>query len=204
MSEVEFDAEPEESDAVVKAGRPRRPSTPPNIRAIVWARAAGRCQFRGCNKLLIGDLVSGKSDLNASYIAHIVADSVDGPRGHKSLSSELSTRPGNLMLMCDPHHRLIDGPATRHEYPNKIELDFAIQLQEQSKWCWAATASSISHHYEPNASRSQNEIVGRALKIPPPWIPDESWNQPAPMMTGLRIVRCDAGTQCDTASFGVS
>ncbi|CDZ72002.1 Hypothetical protein NGAL_HAMBI2610_36180 [Neorhizobium galegae bv. orientalis] len=89
----------------------------------------------------------------------------------------------------------------RVRYPNRIELDFAIQLQEQSNWCWAATASSISHHYEPNASVSQNEIVGRALGVRPPWIPDESWNRSAPMMTGLRIVRCDAGTQRNSASF---
>ena len=30
---------------------------PSKVANALWARAAGRCQFRGCNKLLIGDLI---------------------------------------------------------------------------------------------------------------------------------------------------
>ncbi|CDZ72007.1 Hypothetical protein NGAL_HAMBI2610_36230 [Neorhizobium galegae bv. orientalis] len=157
MSEVEFDAEPEESDAVVKVDRPRRPPTPPNIRAIVWARAAGRCQFRGCNKLLIGDLISGKSNLNASYIAHIVADSVDGPRGHKSLSSKLSTHPGNLMLMCDPHHRLIDGPATRHEYPADLLRDMKAEHEDRIESLTSIQRDRACHVIRFGAGIGRNE-----------------------------------------------
>lgn len=43
-------------------------------RCIVWAKAAGRCQFPGCNKVLIGDLQAGNDTLNAGYVAHIVAE----------------------------------------------------------------------------------------------------------------------------------
>ncbi len=46
--------------------------------------------------------------MNASYIAHIVADAPDGPRGDVVLSPKLATDVSNLMLMCDKHHRLID------------------------------------------------------------------------------------------------
>lgn len=99
------------------AGDTRRPSLPPNVKAIVWARAAGRCQFRGCNKPLIGDLVSGKSNLNTAYIAHIVSDAVKGPRGNLLLSQKLTKDPTNLMLLCDPHHRLVDGKSTWQEFP---------------------------------------------------------------------------------------
>ena len=77
-------------------------------RCIVWARAAGRCQFPGCNTSLIGDLIAGNDTLNAGYIAHIVADSADGPRGDPVRSPLLADDPANLMLMCDAHHRLID------------------------------------------------------------------------------------------------
>lgn len=94
--------------------RERRPAIPSNVKAIVWARAAGRCHF--CNRLLIGDLVSGNAKLNTAYIAHIVSDSPKGPRGNPVDSPRLSKDPDNLMLMCDPHHREIDGEATWRNY----------------------------------------------------------------------------------------
>ena len=90
------------------------------MKAIVWARAAGRCQFAGCNKLLIGDLVSGNPNLNTAYIAHIVSDAPKGPRGNPVDLACLSKSPKNLMLMCDPHHREIDGPATWRNYPVNV------------------------------------------------------------------------------------
>jgi hypothetical protein len=66
--------------------------------------------------LLIGDLVSGNAKLNTAYIAHIVSDSPTGPRGHDIDSPRLTTDPENLMLMCDPHHREIDGVTTWRNY----------------------------------------------------------------------------------------
>jgi len=77
-------------------------------RMVLWARAAGRCQYDGCNHPLIGDLISGRYELNASYVAHIVAEDPNGPRGDPVRSPVLADDVRNLMLMCDPHHRLID------------------------------------------------------------------------------------------------
>jgi hypothetical protein len=48
------------------------------------------------------------AEMNSAYIAHIIADSPDGPRGDPILSPQLATDLSNLMLMCDVHHRLID------------------------------------------------------------------------------------------------
>jgi hypothetical protein len=86
---------------------PRKP-VPNKVQNVVWARAAGRCQYAGCNKLLIGEQISGARNANKSYIAHIVGDSPDGPRGHSILSPELVHDPDNLMLVCDEHHRVVD------------------------------------------------------------------------------------------------
>ena len=77
-------------------------------RCIVWAKAAGRCQFPGCNDILIGDLRAGNDTLNAAYIAHIVAEKPGGPRGDLIRSPLLADDPANLLLLCDVHHRLID------------------------------------------------------------------------------------------------
>lgn len=76
-------------------------------RYILWGKAAGRCQYRGCNKPLFVDALT-KSEFNQAYIAHIVADVPGGPRGDKTRSPLLKDDISNLMLMCDEHHRLID------------------------------------------------------------------------------------------------
>lgn len=82
--------------------------TSPKTRAVVWARGAGRCYYPGCNQSLIGDLVSGNEDGNFGFIAHIVAETPGGPRGDAVRSALLADDPANLMLLCYPHHKLID------------------------------------------------------------------------------------------------
>lgn len=82
-------------------------SIPNKVSNLLWAKSAGRCQYEGCNKILYEDIIT-KSSYNSAYIAHIVADSENGPRGDKEQSNKLSSDIDNLMLLCDEHHRLID------------------------------------------------------------------------------------------------
>lgn len=77
-------------------------------RLILWTRAGGNCQYSGCNRPLLGDIVSGAEKLNTAYIAHIVAAAPKGPRGDLVRSHALADDINNLMLLCDTHHRLID------------------------------------------------------------------------------------------------
>lgn len=80
----------------------------PTTRQILWARTAGRCQYRGCNCDLIGDLIAGKEDAQFGFVAHIVADAPGGPRGDAVRSPQLVDDVRNLMLLCHTHHKLID------------------------------------------------------------------------------------------------
>jgi hypothetical protein len=80
----------------------------PLTRSILWAKAAGRCEYAGCNKTLIGDLISGAEDRNFGFVAHIVAATPTGPRGDAIRSPLLCNDLNNLMLMCHVHHKLID------------------------------------------------------------------------------------------------
>jgi hypothetical protein len=80
---------------------------PEKVKIRLWGKAGGRCQYRGCNKPLWYDSLT-KVEFNISYIAHIIADSPDGPRGDAVLSETLKDDLSNLMLCCDEHHRLID------------------------------------------------------------------------------------------------
>ncbi|MFG3593163.1 SAVED domain-containing protein [Bradyrhizobium sp. RDI18] len=113
VAEVEENQPPEPSrtgprGAPATNKKPTRKAIPPKIQNIVWGRAAGRCQYAGCNKLLIGEQISGARNANKSYIAHVVGDSPEGPRGDPILSPKLAHDPDNLMLVCDEHHRVID------------------------------------------------------------------------------------------------
>lgn len=82
-------------------------SIPQDVRTRLWGKAAGRCQYRGCNTPLWIDGLT-KAEFNSSYLAHIIADKPNGPRGDVELSTKLSKDISNIMLLCDVHHRLID------------------------------------------------------------------------------------------------
>jgi len=74
---------------------------------LLWAMSGGRCEYEGCNKVLYTDMLTKKTSNNA-YIAHIVADEPNGPRGDVSRSKILANDIANLMLLCNDHHNLID------------------------------------------------------------------------------------------------
>ncbi len=82
-------------------------TVPERVKTRLWGKAAGRCEYEGCNKRLWLDSLT-KFEFNVSYVAHIIAASPNGARGHPVLSEQLKADISNLMLMCDEHHRLID------------------------------------------------------------------------------------------------
>lgn len=82
-------------------------SVPKRVVQELWVVAGGRCEHEGCNKPLWYDIAT-KKDCNASYVAHIIADAPDGPRGDPVLSPLKCKDIANLMLMCGTHHNMID------------------------------------------------------------------------------------------------
>jgi len=115
---------------------------PEKIKIRLWGKAAGRCQYDGCNKPLWLDSLT-KAEFNTAYIAHIIADSPDGPRGSEKLSKKLSKDISNLMLMCDEHHRLIDKEDVeghsveilhrmKRKHEERIQLQTSIMEEKQS------------------------------------------------------------------------
>lgn len=77
--------------------------------------AHGRCMFEGCGADLSHDPVTHATG-NFATLAHNVAASERGTRGVLYLSEELADDPENILLLCDPHHRLVDTVAKTH-YP---------------------------------------------------------------------------------------
>ncbi|MBS4025044.1 MAG: SAVED domain-containing protein [Clostridia bacterium] len=75
----------------------------------LWAQAAGRCEFEGCNRLLYKSPIT-QERVNISEKAHIYSFSEEGPRGWGPfrLIPENLNNIDNLMLMCHDCHKTID------------------------------------------------------------------------------------------------
>ncbi len=116
---------------------------PERIIRQLLVRSAGRCQFRGCNKSLYQDLVT-KRNFNQSYVAHIVADKPNGPRGDSKRSKLLAKNLSNLMLLCDTHHRLIDIEAVE-AYPESLLLRMKTEHEERIERVSAISPEMQSH-----------------------------------------------------------
>lgn len=86
-----------------------------DVRRDLWIAAAGRCEFRGCNKPVDRDFLT-KARCNVGEYAHIVADSPDGARGIAGESERLAKDPGNLMLACFGCHSRIDRNGKNNEF----------------------------------------------------------------------------------------
>jgi hypothetical protein len=140
---------------------------PPKTKLHLWLLAGGRCQYRGCNKPLWRDDRT-QAEMNAAYVAHIVADKPDGPRGHPVWSKELRCEISNLMLLCDVDHRKIDREYVA-EHPVELLKEMKRKHQERIETMTAISPDLGSHvllygaNIGDHASRLTYEDAARAM-----------------------------------------
>lgn len=145
---------------------------------MLWAISGGRCQYRGCNKVLHTDILT-KRNFNQSYIAHIVADSPGGPRGCDIRSTLLANDITNLMLLCDTHHRLIDRDDVAGN-PESLLLDMKAEHENRIANACAIAPDKQSHIVTLNMNigvhtpNVQYSIVSQCLA--PDYYPAEAKN----------------------------
>ena len=82
----------------------------------LWGRAAGRCEFAGCNKPLWKSSVTSER-VNIAQKAHIYSFSVGGPRGNDGVPPEDLNSIENLILVCHECHQKIDAAVDGGRYP---------------------------------------------------------------------------------------
>lgn len=139
----------------------------PTIKIHLWTLAGGRCQYDGCNKLLNRDFLYKNPKING-FVAHIIADSPNGPRGDKELSKLLCKDINNLMLLCSDCHTRVDvtnvadHPATRlREMKTKQEARIELVTGiEPSKETQVLIYNANIHNQN---SPINNEIANRAV-----------------------------------------
>jgi len=90
---------------------------PRETERLLWACAAGRCQFSGCNRILYRSPVT-RETVNISEKAHIYSVSKDGPRGWGLFASKKHdlNHASNLMLVCHDCHKTIDQDKSGERY----------------------------------------------------------------------------------------
>ena len=71
--------------------------------------SGGICAFPGCNRRLVSPDSSLDSGAVIAELAHIVADSREGPRGKVSLSDAERNGYENFIVLCPEHHKVIDS-----------------------------------------------------------------------------------------------
>lgn len=115
-----------------KKSKKCRVSIPPKTQIELWAIAAGRCEFRGCNKPLYLDELT-KTKGNLSLISHIIAAEPGGPRGNDIDSPRLAKDITNLMLTCKDHGKIIDSKENVTDYPVELLREYKKEHEERIK-----------------------------------------------------------------------
>lgn len=133
-------------------------SIPPKTLYALWARAGGRCEYRGCNEDLVGDLIAGRQDGTFGFAAHIVADSPEGPRGDITRSLALAKDLSNIMLLCARHHKLIDVDAL-FEHPEAVLVAMKAEHEDRIATVTGINEDRASHVIRFAASIGTNEAL---------------------------------------------
>lgn len=103
-----------------------------NVERELWARAAGRCQFSGCNRTLYKSPVT-QERVNISEKAHIYSFSCLGPRGRGALGKNvrLINDVCNLMLVCHDCHKKIDQERDGGRYSAELLRQWKLQHEKR-------------------------------------------------------------------------
>ena len=168
---------------------------PNKIQVALWARAGGRCEYRGCNEDLIGDLIASREDGKFGFIAHIVADSADGPRGDPVRSPALARDLNNLMLLCAKHHKGVDVDYLA-DHPENVLLEMKAEHEDRLAIVTGMAEDRAAHVLRFAADIGQRDALVSTRSIFMAMPPDR---HPAQGRTiDIELVGCDYADREET------
>lgn len=115
-----------------------------SVSSLLWGRAAGRCEFDGCNRPLTRSPVT-QEDVNISERAHIWSFSGDGPRGNAGISDESLNEIGNLMLVCHDCHSKMDEAKDGGRYTVELLQSWKASHEHRIELVTGVNPSKRSH-----------------------------------------------------------
>lgn len=124
----------------------------------LWGRAAGRCQFEGCNNILYCSPIT-QEKVNLAQKAHIYSFSENGPRGRSDLPIENVNSAENLILVCSTCHATIDNNGGEN-YPAELILQWKKNHEDRVHFVTGITFNkkSYSVFYSGRISEQQVHI----------------------------------------------
>lgn len=99
---------------------------PKEVSEVLWGRAAGRCQFQGCNQPLWKSGVT-QEPVKIAERAHIYAFGEGGPRSRAEFRAAGLNGLDNLLLVCRNCHRTID----QHKDGGRYSADALREMKAQ-------------------------------------------------------------------------
>jgi hypothetical protein len=110
----------------------------------LWGRAAARCEFSDCNRLLYKSPVT-QEPVNLAEMAHIYSFSKGGPRGWGLLMPRELNDVQNLMLVCHDCHKKIDQDKHGERYSVVLLKAWKEQHESRVRVATGIPANKRSH-----------------------------------------------------------
>lgn len=120
---------------------------------ILWAAAAGRCSFEGCNIELVQQPSCNTDKHLIGEMAHIKGDKAGSLRHDPTQSNKERHDYDNLILLCPTHHTMID----KKENGNFYTVDLLKQMKISHE-------SMISKKLEKIEFENLNELKSEIAK----------------------------------------
>lgn len=96
-------------------------------RRLLWMRSGGYCQNPGCHSDLIILFTDGTVS-TIDELAHIIGQSVNGPRGESEMNSDDRDEYDNIILLCPTCHTLADKNPS--QFPVEMLLEWKHHHEE--------------------------------------------------------------------------
>ena len=142
----------------------------------LWARAAGRCQFNGCNRPVFKSPVT-QEQVNISEKAHIYSFSRNGPRSWGPLDKKQLNEVANLMLVCHDCHKTIDQDQEGERYSAELLVKWKDEHEKRIAIVTGVDPTKGSHVilYGANIGDQISNLQPEAAKdaLFPDWYPAE-------------------------------
>lgn len=132
---------------------------------MLWGRAASRCAFPDCRRELVMDASKTDDESLVGEACHMIAQKQDGPRGDSDLDLEQRNKYGNLLLLCNIHHKLID------DQPGAYTVE-RLQLIKNEHEDWVRNKLQI---FDQNKQRD-DEIYASYIEEFEKFIDVENWD----------------------------
>ncbi|MDB6035038.1 MAG: hypothetical protein JWM16_5376 [Verrucomicrobiales bacterium] len=149
----------------------------PKVERELWARAAGRCQFDGCNRIVYKSPLT-QNRVNISEKAHIYSFSKNGPRGWGKLSERELNDIENLMLVCHDCHKDLDEDKGKR-FPAHLLQRFKAEHEKRIFIVTGVDPSKKSHVilYGANIGKEESNLSPDTAKdaLFPAWYPAEEY-----------------------------